>query len=350
MVADRKVFNSSSPPPVSGPDYMDQIAGHIDRLYDNMSLIPTSITNSGNDYTAIIDPILDADVVAGMSFLFRPNVTNTGNVRLRITALNAWYSVVKSSGEALAAGDFNASTVYLLAFIGGEFRILSVSADNAQAGAQLYYYDFLTSTTWVKPAGLKANAIVDVELIGGGGGGGVVSSNSASGGGGGAFRNARFRASNLTNSVSIAVGNGGAAGAVGGTSSFGSYITCPGGNNGTGGGASLPGGAGGTVNFTMGIGGNGSACTDGVGGNGAANGASNASAQQGGSSIYGGGGGASKVAGTNVNTSAAGGISAAAGNGGANVSGTGQPGVVPGGGGACGAAGGSGRVRIRITT
>lgn len=92
---------------------------------------------------------------------------------------------------------------------------------------------FTASGTWTKPPGAK---IVIAEAVGGGGGGGAGRQSSSSavkkggaGGGGGSKGVRIFNADDITDTVTITVGAGGAggvntAGSNGGESSFGSYL------------------------------------------------------------------------------------------------------------------------------
>lgn len=233
---------------------------------------------------------------------------------------------------------------------------------------------FTSSGTWTKPAGAK---FVRVQCWGGGGGGGGSATlfGDGSGGGGGGYTETIFNASDLSATVTITIGAGGAGGVagdnpgtVGGNSTFGSYATAYGGgggskgsqNGGGGGGGALgvgavgvaTGGAGGRP--IAGAGGNGAtAATDSAfGGGGGGNAGSNVSGGYsgqggggggtvkgsdttlglaGGNSVYGGGGGG----GSGSATGGAGGTSVYGGAGGAGAGNTndGSAGVAPSGGG-----------------
>lgn len=74
--------------------------------------------------------------------------------------------------------------------------------------------------------------VVDIECVGGGGGG---QSDYSSGGGGfpGAVNARSFNLSNILGDVAVTVGDGGAAQATGGTTSFGSHVVAAGGFSGS---------------------------------------------------------------------------------------------------------------------
>lgn len=107
--------------------------------------------------------------------------------------------------------------------------------------------EYTSSTTWTKPSGATW---VMVEAWGAGGGGGAGDYGAGggtmvggAGGGGGAYMNKLFAASDLTSTVSITIGAGGAGGTIaggiyaqpgnnGGNTTFGSYLTAYGGAGG----------------------------------------------------------------------------------------------------------------------
>lgn len=104
---------------------------------------------------------------------------------------------------------------------------------------------FTASTTYVPTAGCKG---ILIEMVGAGGGGGGCAANGAGNssvgisGGGGAYVKAWLYPAPTNVSITIGgSGTGGAAGqnngTAGGTTSFGSFISCPGGSGGGGGGS-----------------------------------------------------------------------------------------------------------------
>lgn len=235
---------------------------------------------------------------------------------------------------------------------------------------------FATSGTWYKPTTLSGDETVLIQLWGAGGGGGgngtsAGANESCGGGGGGSYNEIKVRASQLSSTVAVTIGAGGAggvgvgatgsAGAVGGTTTFGSYVSAYGGGGGGwvndtvagggGGGGALGAGFsasgatggvggspnGGAVGAVGGIGGAGGA-SSGVGGASLFGGAGGGFAgQNGGASIMGGGGGGGGYGSpqSGGSQSGAGGISTFGGTGGAGgaQNADGNVGIVPGGGG-----------------
>ncbi|WP_337183862.1 hypothetical protein [Shinella sp.] len=362
-MADRKLPTSLSVGPVTGPDYMDAVAAKMDMLFDSIALKPTSVVSSGNDYTITVDPVLDADVTAGMSFFIQPNDTNTGPSRLRVGGANPYYDLVKAGGEALNAGEFSASTAYFVVFLGGEFRILSVANNEGGGGANINFQRFDVSGNWTKPDGLSPEAILIIDLWSGGGGGGTAGNANSGGGGGGGHYQLILRAADVTSVVPVTVGAGGAIDAAGGSSAFGSYFTVVGGDAGGAGsnGNNAPGSAGGrggnAGSVRNGSFGSGAAGSAGNGGGGAGGNGGTADLHGGG----GGGGGGGKIGSAAPNTGGSGGNAYFGGGGGGangNVGGTsvyggagggtGVAGSAPSGGGGRGAPGASGRAIVRV--
>ncbi|MBA5776296.1 hypothetical protein H2509_04145 [Stappia sp. F7233] len=369
-MADRKVPTSASTPPVGGPAYLDEVAEKFGLLFNAVALKPTAIVNAGNDYTITVDPELDGDVVAGMGFYVQPNVSNTDACRLRATADNPYYDLVKATGDPLGPGDFDADTVYFVVFFGGDFRILSVAASGGGGGgATISYQEFTASGTWVKPTGLGSEAIAIVECWGAGGGG-ATGNHRQGGGGGGGYNRAVIKLADLADNEAVTVGAGGAPGnpgGVGGTTSFGSHVFAYGGGGGAtntnssgvgggsggGGGGQISAGTSGTpTSGTSGPtpgaggiigGGAGASAAVGIwGGGGGANVGGAMGGGTGGASLFGGaGGGGHHNGGGSEGT---GGTSVYGGSGGNGL----QAGNPPGGGGGAQAVGARGEVRVRV--
>lgn len=218
------------------------------------------------------------------------------------------------------------------------------------------YQEFTGSGTWNKPTGAT---LVYVEGIGAGGSGaasnGAGSPDSAGGGGGGLFVNNWFLASALTSTVAVTIGAGasgvatGNNGGAGGDTTFGGYLTAPGGGPGLVDASTAFGGlAGGLLGSLNNAASSITQPGDYAGGAGGISG--NASASKGGNSVKGGAGGG--AAGTGI--SASGGTSLLGGNGGAGSNaGNATAGTAPGGGGGAtsnngstSGAGAAGRLRV----
>lgn len=204
--------------------------------------------------------------VAGLSVFGRS--ANSAGVGADITGTAG--QVLRVSGTTLGFGAVDLSTA---ASITGVLPIIN-GGTGASSSMSMSYMRIVTttgSTTWTKPTSTRFNGIL-VWCVGGGGGGGGTATASrvggGGGGGGGAFRNLSASDLSATSSVNITVGaagTGGAAGnndgVAGGTSSFGTFITCTGGGGGNDGGSGSSGGAGG-VGSGGNVNGNGRAGTD----------------------------------------------------------------------------------------
>lgn len=351
-MANRFVPDSSAVGPL-GQEYLDIVSEKFGLLFDAVALRQTSISNVGNDYTITIDPVLNFDVLPGMSFYISPNVSNTGNVRMRVTSGNPYYAVVKSDGSNLVADDFAAGSLFQVVFNSGEFRIISQVGGGATGGLN-FYYTFTASGVLdlgvIAPL-LSPNRMVVVEAWGGGGGGFNNTGNGAGGGGGGGYNRREFRFSDLPSSITASVGAGGAAGSAGNITTFGALLTAYAGGRGAGNASTTAtGGGGGGTNQTGGDattslqgsagfqgGGGGSFDAVGLFGGGGGGGSASGGSFNGGRAVFGGGGGGAGNSGT-------GGISLWGGNGGANN----QAGSPRGGGGGRNAAGGRGEIRVWI--
>lgn len=368
MALDRTLPNSGSTPPVTGADYMDAVQEEVTGLWNAAPLVLSSIGGTGNAITAAVVPGLTGGLVGGMSFYLKAGANNTGPVTLKIGAASA-VDVVDSAGVALASGAIVSGSTYQLLYdaSGSNLKLLGAAQ---VPGFSSTYQVFTASGTWNKPTGIAADALVIIECWGAGGGGG---SGAATGGGGGGGRSIRqMKASDLTSSVSVTIGAGGAVNGAGGNTAFGSYLGAWGGGGctgsakgGGGGGGQMSGGAnstgdggsgGGPVNGLGGVfgasatpgtsnvssgGGGGGSGSGGIGVGGAGGnshfggGGGGGYKANGGQSLYGGGGGGGLTGGI-------GGISRYGGSGGN----AGANGSAPSGGGGAGAVGARGECRV----
>lgn len=204
-------------------------------------------TNSGNTYSATITGI--ASYAAFQCVKLKINATNTGAATLNINSLGA-KNIYKNNGGtigAVASGDLLANYIYDMAYDGTQFLVLGGTASGS-GGVVIVRNVYTSGATWTKPANLL---YVEVEGIGGGAGGGKTTTSGRCGGGGGAGGYARklIAAASLgsTETVTIGAGGNGSTPTAGGTTSFGSHISCTGGAVGQSNTTTLAtGGAGGT--------------------------------------------------------------------------------------------------------
>ena len=214
---------------------------------DSTVLRRTSNTlNFGTVTTAMVDN--DAITYAKMQ-----NVSATSRVLGRKTASagdteELTYSEVLDFVGSATRGDilYRGATTWQRLPKGTSGYVLSMGADDPQwilpssgGGANVQVFD--SSSTWNKPASIDPNSMVIVQLWGGGGSGGkrAGAGSGGAGGGGGAYRELRFRAGDLSNTVSVTIGAGGTAvsannsdGNAGGTTSFGTFGSAYGGGGG----------------------------------------------------------------------------------------------------------------------
>lgn len=345
---------------------IDSAAGSQRRVYFR--------TSGSNRWVAFASSDAESGGNAGSNFaLFRYDDTGTGIDATmtvnRATGVTTLKQLTLTTDLALADGgtgasltdpnadrlmfwdDSAGSVAWLTPGTGLTISGTTITASGGTVNRQV----FDASGTWTKPS---SGTVALIECWGGGGSGGRGST-SGGGGGGGGYSYLLTPLSNLTATVTVTVGAGGASrtgsnqsGASGGNTTFGSYLTGYGGaggasnqNPGGGGGGPASAGSGGTAGLpnggaTPGKGGS-PIPSDGLyfhGGGGGGVGEAGASA------YYGGGGGGG-------NTGNAGGDSVFGGNGGAAGT-TGTAGSQPGGGGGHGSstsgAGGAGRVIVTV--
>lgn len=354
MAADRQIPNSTTVGTLLGDSFMDAAQEELTALFD-ASFLPlelTSVTVSGSpEGTAIVAVIpvpLTGSLIHGMKFTLTMGATgNTGPTTLDADGTDR--DLLRYDGTLTEDGDLPANGKIPIEWDGDENAFYMLTPPRATLGASLNRQVFTSSGNWSKPNGLNDEAVVLVELWGGGGG----APSGDGGGGGGGYTRHFFRAGDLTDTVAVSIGSGGAAssGSNGGNTTFGSYLTAYGGagavsatSSGGGGGALSAGSGasgGGPLGGTSGgdatFGGGGGRTGNGAGGASFFGGAGGGFGANGGASQYGGGGGGGSGGGT-------GGASKFGGAGG-NQS---AAGTAPGGGAGANAVGARGEARVRV--
>jgi len=314
-------------------------------LFDAAQLPLTSVAGTANAVTATLAPVLDGDgLLDGMTFTLTWGAANTAGVTLAINGGSA-VPVLGPNGLALPAGSVDAGLRSQITYIGGDFVMLSPTLLSGGAGGLRYSFGYTATATWTKPTDLPDATPITIQVWAGGGGGRADSGNPEGGGGGGGFAQIIVRAGDLASSVTVTIGAGGAAGAVGGNSLFGSLTAYGGGAGGRTSEGQWGGGGGGEVSAGADnggglIGGGGGAVgTDLTGGRAQSiygGGGGGTGGGNGGVAVFGGGGGGGG--------DGAGGVSAYGGNGGA----AGTAGTAPAGGGGRNASGARGECRVWI--
>jgi hypothetical protein len=342
--------------PYSGAAFKTALDGKFKQLYDAAAFPLTDVGGTANAVTATLAPVLDGDgLLDGMSFYIQWGDTNTGGMTLALNG-GSPLPVLMPNGQTMLPDAVESGLVSHLVYWGGDFVMLSPTLIQ-DAGGGSFYWQYTASGTWTKPAGLADNRFVLIEGWGGGGGG--ANGAGAGGGGGGAWLSRWVRAADLGATVTVTIGAGGAVGAAGGNTTFGTILTVYGGGRGGHSGSTGAGGGGGGTNE---VGANGGATTGGAGGflggggggNVGAAGSNALSEHGGGGGGAGNAGGAGSAGGRAVRaggggggsggTNGAGGVSLYGGNGGAG----GVAGSAPSGGGGGNAAGARGELRIWI--
>lgn len=322
MAETRTPYRASTSGTITGDAYMTETADNVNALWD-ASCLPLSSVSGTDTVTASVDPAFTSEgYLDGMKFTITWANANTGSVTLDINSEGA-AAVVDAAGDALSAGALTAGARSLLEYVDGSFRILAGAGLSIGGSVSVDRQTFTTSATWTKPTGYSDEAVV--RIYGWGAGCGGISGPSA-GGAGGAYRERIMRYGDVSSSVGVVIGSGGAVDSDGGDTTFGSYLTAPGAPYrtaaGPGGGDAGSGSDGGDAKGIWG------------GGGGAASGTS--SAVDGGSAVYGGGGGGAQ-----------GGVGGTSEFGGAGGD-SGSPGEAPGGGGGANAAGARGELVVEV--
>lgn len=336
-------------------------------------------TGAVNAYVITPSPAISA-YATGQIFTWKSTNTNTTTSTINVNGKGA-KTIKKLDGATnLVAGDIVSGQLVMVEYDGTNFQMLSVpttlnvvpafsssqinefitTTDGAALsfGRPFDYQVFTGNGTWTKPTNLSGNEMVFVQCWGGGGSGGGAASGSAGGGGGGGYTEERYRASDLTSTVSVTIGAGGTAGTAGehdgnpgGATTFGSFVSAAGGLGGIKGGTTTggSGGAGflgnGTGIYAGGVGGSGVGPRSTFGG--AAGGAgTNGGGNAGGAAYFGGGGGGGGASGGAGGAGGAGktGYGGAGGDGGGGNPAAGNASVALAGGGGGGASNGGGSV------
>lgn len=199
------------------------------------------------------DAQVGSSIVGGsLATAFFTNTTDIQTARLSVvdspaTTSPVYYTICSSASSTLTSVPVSLALHVSLTEIQG-----------SGGGTSREYTHIVTSTgssAWTKPATSTGFIGVRVWTVGGGGGGGGsgTAGNIGAGGGGAGSGYKTIMAASLSATTSVTVGAEGTAGAVGnndgvagGTSSFGSHISCTGGGGGNDGGSGAGGGAAGT--------------------------------------------------------------------------------------------------------
>lgn len=318
--------------PATGDDFLDALDDRFAVIWNGVILHMTDVAGTADDVTATVTPAVGVGGYQNsMAFSIVWAAANTVS-NMTLNGL----PVVNSDGSALSIGAVEDGLASVLLVVDDEFRIMSGLAAGSSV-TRHYHYVITTvgANTFTLPTGLDDDAIIEVELFAGGGGG----HSSSGAGGGGGYAKKKFRALELASSTTLTIGAGGAVGAAGGNTTFGTHLTAFGG---IAGGLTYGGGGGGSnergSTFVGGIvgGGYGGLESAGQSATGMWGGGGGGYTDDGGSAVYGGGGGAAG--------SGTGGTSKFAGAGGES----GVAGSAPSGGGGRNAAGARGEARIHI--
>lgn len=188
---------------------------------------------TANALTATLSPAPSA-LTAGMNVVLRVSANNTGASTLNINGLGP-ASIVRPAGTPLLAGDLTNGSTLLLIYNGTQWVLAAAPQNGAPGKAVL---QTVGTGSFTVPAGVTR---LRVRLWGaGGGGGGSRSAGSAgsAGASGGYCENEISVTPGQVIAYTIGAGGTGGAqsvpsnGAVGGTTSFGSYMSSTGGGGG----------------------------------------------------------------------------------------------------------------------
>lgn len=208
---------------------------------------------TGTNAITAVGPLSYSAYTTGSRFFFNPQNTNTSSVTISIGTLGV-KNITKYGATPLVSGDLVVGSIAEIYYDGAQFQLLnprSVPSNVSALPGRL----LLVTTFAVAGAGLftplpNTTSLI-VDIVGGGGGGGGAGATAAGqmsvGGGGGGGSGAQvlitggFFPSVVTQvGAAGAAGLAGASGSAGGVSSFGGFVTTPGGLGGQGIGATVP--------------------------------------------------------------------------------------------------------------
>lgn len=223
------------------------------------SLIYVVATGTANAWVVAPNLAVPAYAAGRVLNIVAPATNSSTTVNMNVSGLGN-RRIKKSDGSDPAIGDLVSGQVYATIDDGTNIRILSMLPSDVVSSASIVGRTqiFTASGTFTVPASVNS---VEVQVIGGGGAGGAsgngsaggVAGNIGAGGGAGGYGYKRVFGLTPGGTVAVTVGAGGtpstsATSGAGGSSSFGSHVTCNGGAGGAYGISTTgSGGSGGTV-------------------------------------------------------------------------------------------------------
>lgn len=106
--------------PISGLSYLTAVNEEVDALWDRVPVVLGAVAGT-NTITATASPTLDA-YASGQSYYLIPVTTNTGAATLNVDSKGA-KNLYNFWGDALAAGELQASKLYVVEYDGTQFRL-----------------------------------------------------------------------------------------------------------------------------------------------------------------------------------------------------------------------------------